>query len=202
MQPKNILTIRHELLNRVMNCELQCHSKQELWHAYLSYIKPLDVCLEFGVATGRSINCMAAMRPRTKFHGFDSFNGLPENWGRVEKGRFKCNHKKIKFHPNVELHIGLFDDTLPTFIGDASLDALRGVHIDCDLGSSTRTVLSLLSDKIIEKKPMLLFDEFYNYSGFEDHEFGAFSEWLEKTDCQYRVVGRDVLHKQVLVELL
>lgn len=34
---------------------------------------------EFGVATGRTINHIARLRPEDIVHGFDSFEGLPED---------------------------------------------------------------------------------------------------------------------------
>lgn len=190
-----------DLLARVMNAPLACYSKQELWHRYLADIGPGDECLEFGVASGRSITCMAEMRPRTDFWGFDSFEGLPEAWGRCEKGRFRVDVKRLKFPPNVRLQIGLFANTLPGFISSQPLNRLRGVHIDCDLGSSTRTIFDALGEHIMAKKPLMLFDEFYNYRGYEDHEFGAFLEWVNKTETSFEVIGRDVLHKQVLIAI-
>ena len=45
---------------------------------------------EFGVATGRTINHIARLRPEDIVHGFDSFEGLPEDWtSRMPKGFFK-----------------------------------------------------------------------------------------------------------------
>lgn len=191
----------YELKDRVMAAPFQAHSKQELWHRYLADIAPGDLCLEFGVATGRSINYMAATRPRTAFHGFDSFKGLPEAWGRCGRGRFRVNPKKLKFQPNITLHEGLFADTLPEFIRQPPTGRLSGVHIDCDLGSSATTVLTQLSDILLAAKPALLFDEFYNYKGFEEHEFRAFLAWINATGCAFEVIGRDVLHKQVMIQL-
>ena len=36
--------------------------------------------LELGVYEGRSINFMAKLDPDWTYHGFDSFEGLPEEW--------------------------------------------------------------------------------------------------------------------------
>jgi hypothetical protein len=63
-------------------------TREALWHMYLSAITD-GKALEFGVCNGHSINYMAAVRPEASFHGFDSFNGLPESW-KNRFFRFSC----------------------------------------------------------------------------------------------------------------
>src|SRR5215813_1213642 len=58
------------------------------------------VC-EFGVFEGQSINQIASLTSKTVF-GFDSFQGLPEQWGTVEKGTFRVT-KLPTVEKNVEL---------------------------------------------------------------------------------------------------
>ena len=38
--------------------------------------------LEFGVFKGVTISAVAKARPDLIFHGFDSFEGLPEDWDK------------------------------------------------------------------------------------------------------------------------
>ena len=63
--------------------------------------------LEFGVATGNSINIIASfLPPDTKVFGFDVFDGLPDDWaghirakGMVKQKRLpKVNIKRFFFH--------------------------------------------------------------------------------------------------------
>lgn len=62
--------------------------------------------LEFGVFLGRTINHMAAQVPAQKFYGFDSFEGLPEEWrAGFPKGAFALPQPP-KVRPNVELVVG------------------------------------------------------------------------------------------------
>jgi hypothetical protein len=42
--------------------------------------------LEFGVFSGNSINIIADKFPLRTIYGFDSFEGLPEEWERDDKG--------------------------------------------------------------------------------------------------------------------
>ncbi|MDQ3185012.1 MAG: class I SAM-dependent methyltransferase [Pseudomonadota bacterium] len=135
--------------------------------------------LEFGVASGRSINFIAA-NTEAVVYGFDSFQGLPEDWRPgVGKGAFR---KPAEWRPevraNVELNVGWFEDTLPDFLADHHGD-IAFLHVDCDLYSSTTTVLSLLADRL---KPgsVIVFDEYFSYIGWEKHEHAAFREFIEK----------------------
>jgi hypothetical protein len=141
--------------------------------------------LEFGVASGASINFIAA-NTKTAVHGFDSFQGLPEDWRPgVGQGAFR---KPANWLPevktNVELHVGWFTDTLPSFLATHEED-VAFLHVDCDLYSSTTTVLSLLADRL---KPgsVIVFDEYFSYIGWEKHEHAAFEEFVKKHKKNFR----------------
>lgn len=176
----------------------QYKTRAQMWHAYLAMARNEDVFAEFGVWNGRSINYMADVRPDNTFHAFDSFEGLPEEWNKAHpKGHFATDLAKLKFHSNVVVHPGWFDATIPAF--DAT--GLRFLHIDCDIKSSTDTVLRLLEKPILSNRAVLLFDEFYNYTGFEDHEFLAFLEFVERTGCTFQVLGRNINHQQVMIQI-
>src|SRR5690349_3546926 len=75
--------------------------------------------LEFGVADGASLRYVAGRVPRP-FHGFDSFEGLPEDWsGTFERqGKFSRSGALPAVPPNVRLYPGWFADTLPRFLGE------------------------------------------------------------------------------------
>ena len=118
-------------------------------------------------------------------HGFDSFEGLPDDWpGRHEsKGHYSTDGKLPKVPDNTILHKGWFENTLPIFLAnDASSVAM--VHIDCDLYSSTRTVLNLLAPRI-QSGTIIIFDEYFNFIGWRDHEFLAFREFTEENNVRY-----------------
>jgi len=156
-----------------------------LVHA-LSIARPTGLFLEFGVGWGTTINQIAAKRAGPVY-GFDSFHGLPEAWHIFEKGAFAC--QQLPSVPgNVELVVGMFADTLPGFLashpGNASF-----VHVDCDLYSSTRCVLDHLEPRL-SASSVILFDELIGYNGWEDHEYRAFTEFIERTGKPFRYDGR------------
>lgn len=157
--------------------------------------------LEFGVATGNTLNEIANAAPAAKIvYGFDSFEGLPGDWsGHVETaGAFKQNGFP-KVPSNATLVPGLFSDTLPSFVikndGPVSF-----VHIDCDLYSSTATILNNIGARF-QAGTMVLFDEYFNYPGWRLHEHKAWVEFSEKTDTKYTYIGFTALDGRVLVRI-
>lgn len=130
--------------------------------------------VEFGVYSGYSLAIIAAHMPVV---GFDSFEGLPEDWRPgFPKGMFGDTQDTPWKPPyNSMLVRGWFEDTVPTFpFPDLSL-----VHIDCDLYSSTVTALDAVTP-FVDVGTILVFDEFHSYPGAAEHEEKAFWEWKMK----------------------
>ncbi len=190
-----------EMLRGIESCAEVFHTRPHIWHRYLSSVDS-GVCMEFGVFKGRSINYMAEARPLAKFHGFDSFAGLPEDWIPTRPaGYFNLNSSLPSVRPNVTLYKGWFEATLPKVASEILPESkLQAVHIDCDLGSSTATVLRILTPWLIRDKPVILFDEFIGYPGFQSHEIKAFCEWASNNQVGYKVLGKT--KQQVLLELI
>src|SRR5579859_7811030 len=110
-------------------------SKNALLDAALKDVKISGgLYCEFGVYGGDSINFIAE-RVDSTIYGFDSFQGLPEDWRpEVSKGHFATKGLP-RVAKNVELVVGWFDKSLPPFLeghpGPASF-----LHVDSDLYSS------------------------------------------------------------------
>jgi predicted O-methyltransferase YrrM len=136
------------------------------------------VALEFGVLNGYTVSVMAEADPTRKFIGFDSFNGLPDEWSGYLKFDFDRNGVPPEVPENVELVVGTFDETLPKF-SERNLQ-IAFIHVDCDIYASTKSIFDNIGKRI---KPgcVLVFDEYFNYPGFEMHERKAFGEFLAKT---------------------
>ncbi len=150
----------------------------ELLKLAIEKAKNPGLFLEFGVASGSSINFIAANTDAT-VHGFDSFQGLPEDWRPgMGSGTFSKPQGWLpEVSKNIELHIGWFNDTLPDFL-TSHVEDVSFLHIDCDLYSSTKTIFSLLADRL---KPgsIIVFDEYFSYIGWENHEHAAFEEFIK-----------------------
>tara|TARA_Y100001968_G_C19387744_1_gene733819 strand:+ start:234 stop:935 length:702 start_codon:yes stop_codon:yes gene_type:complete len=158
--------------------------RDEILNLALDRMLPKGLVLEFGVAGGDSLSYMAKNTNRI-IHGFDSFEGLPDDWpGRHEsKGHYSTDGKLPKVPDNTILHKGWFENTLPIFLANDE-SSVAMVHIDCDLYSSTRTVLNLLAPRI-QSGTIIIFDEYFNFIGWRDHEFLAFREFTEENNVRY-----------------
>ena len=151
--------------------------------------------LEFGVATGDTLRRITAKRSPS--HGFDSFEGLPEDWRTgYEKGAFAMAPPQIE---GATLHVGWFDDTLPGFL-EAHPEPVAFLHLDADLYSSTRTVLLALAPRL-RAGTVIVFDEYFNFPGWEHDEHKAFMEFIERTGHGFEYLAYNGLHEQVLVRL-
>ena len=155
---------------------------------------------EFGVATGRTINHIARLLPHRVIHGFDSFEGLPEDWtSRMPQGFFRRDAVP-PVRNNVELHVGWFDATLPKFKGHQGRMPLQLLHIDCDLYSSTVTILNTLKDNIVPGT-VIIFDEYINYPGWELDEFRAWKEHCKTFGREYEYIARVSRHQKVAIRV-
>ncbi len=144
--------------------------------------------LEFGVEKGASLRHLASLTSRT-VHGFDSFEGLPGDWvGTKEaQGAFDLKGRLPKVPANAKLHVGWFDATLPAFLATRS-EACALVHIDCDIYTSTATVFAALAGRIVPGT-VIVFDEYFNYPGWRQHEYKAFQEFVAAAKLDYRYLG-------------
>jgi hypothetical protein len=158
--------------------------------------------LEFGVFSGTTINALASHRPDLHFNGFDSFSGLPEDWDMGEKNvsRDAFDRKGVlpEVEKNVTLWKGWFDETIPVWLEQADQNKpITYLHIDCDLYSSTVTILENLNH-MIKPGTFIRWDELscwrnvfgeadprgkayrVHYTTWKDHEWKAMNEWMEK----------------------
>ncbi|HQY40507.1 MAG: class I SAM-dependent methyltransferase [Chitinophagaceae bacterium] len=134
--------------------------------------------LEYGVASGASFNWWLQnnQNPASQFYGFDTFEGLPENWGSFYKKGDMSSAIPTTGDSRAQFIKGLFQDKLKGFIGHQQ-DLLHQqrrlvIHMDADLYSSTAFVLSMLYP-FLKKGDIITFDEF----SVPMHEFKAFYEF-------------------------
>lgn len=153
---------------------------------------------EFGVASGRSALQLLKYLPSNKIlYLFDSFRGLPENWGlRMKKGYFNLKVLPTFTDKRAVVVQGLFQDTLSKWKAQNPAP-LSLAHFDCDLYSSTACAFKEIGDKLI-KGTVILFDEFHNYSGFEVEEYKAFIEFIG--DRKFKFLARTT-HEQAAIIL-
>ncbi len=157
---------------------------------------PDGYVLDLGVYKGGSTRRLARIFPERTIHGFDSFEGLPEDWSYVLKGTFDARGTLPDVPDNVVLHKGWFEDTLPAW-KEAHCDLPVSIlRVDCDIYSSTKTIFDVLGDRL-EPGSWLVFDELIGYRGWKKHEYRAFREFIEKSgfDSSVRRVRTHTRHR-------
>jgi hypothetical protein len=156
--------------------------------------------MEFGVYLGDSLRVLADATS-APVYGFDSFEGLPEDWTHFQKrGRFSLDGRLPSFdQPNVRLIPGWFEQTLPAFL-EAHPGPARFIHVDSDIYRSAVTVFTHHRPRIVPGT-VILFDEYFNYPGWEHHEFRAFQEFIRDTGLGYRYLGFASSHQSVAVKI-
>lgn len=155
--------------------------------------------LEFGVFTGGTIRYLAKLKPEVTFHGFDSFEGLPEAWSgfSLNRSTFSVRGKLPRVPSNVTLHKGWFTETVPTW-RQQTADQVAFIHIDCDLYSSTLELLDGVADRL-QPGTVIVFDEYFNYPNWERHEFKAWQEFVSRRQIQYDYLA--FARQQVVVRI-
>jgi hypothetical protein len=154
--------------------------------------------VEFGVYKGNTIRFIAG-KTKKLVYGFDSFNGNPEDWrSEYRKGAFALK-KLPRFSKNIRIEKGYFQDTVPNFIKEHD-QPIAFMHIDCDLYSSTKTILDLLGERFVCGS-IIVFDEFFNYPGWKHHEFKAFMEFVESGTRRFEYIGYVYKHSQVAIRI-
>jgi hypothetical protein len=160
-----------------------------------------DLFLEFGVFKGDSINRLAELRNDVRWYGFDSFEGLPEAWGRgARKGYFDLEGVAPPVHDNVTLIKGLFENTLRSFVKQHGEQKIAFLHVDCDIYSATKTIFDNIGP-MLRPGSIILFDELFNYRGWEDGEYRAFSEYAAKSGYTFEYLAYVSTGTQVAVKL-
>jgi hypothetical protein len=143
--------------------------------------------LEFGVAAGRSFKWWVEHNQNadSRFFGFDTFTGLPEDWNMFKAGAMSTNGIVPDVNDDRAFFIkGLFQDSLPGFLKTFQDNNRKIIHLDADLYSSTLYVLTMLHP-YLKKNDVLLFDEF----AVPQHEFLAFSNFIQAYRFEYEVIG-------------
>jgi hypothetical protein len=150
----------------------------------LQQAPPHGLFLEFGVRTGSTINFISARKPGETVYGFDSFEGLPEAWHGFLGGKGTFARMDLpRVNLNVRLVEGWFADTLPRFVAKHD-QPVSFIHVDSDLYSSAKTIFDSLGSRI-RRGTVIVFNEYFNYPNWREHEYRAFREFCDQHHVRY-----------------
>ncbi len=143
--------------------------------------------LEFGVADGHSFNWWMTSNTNkgSRFYGFDTFTGLPEDFGPYKKGTFNTgnNIPSIKDERGKFLQ-GLFQQTLPGFLKSFDSTKRKVIMLDADLYTATLFTLASLAP-FLKKDDIIFFDEF----AVPTHEFMAYQHFISSWYFKLELIG-------------
>ena len=169
---------------------------------------------EFGVAGGHSFRWWldACKHENSRFFGFDTFEGLPEDWHFFKKGDMAYGVPSLQ-DPRARFVKGIFQDTLLPFLeeyrglkgGVAGAGDLlrvyppvtRVLHMDADLYSSTLFALTAMAP-YLHAGDVILFDEF----NVPNHEFAAWEQFSRCYYVRYEVMGSVNNFYQTAIKIL
>ncbi len=151
---------------------------------------------EFGVWRGEAFKYL--IKTFKKGYGFDTFEGIPENW-HTEKAGTYSSEGNIPRIDGGEFIVGKFEDTLPDFFSQKRPMASI-INFDADLYSSTICALNF-SKPVIDKHTILIFDEFLMNNNWEQDEYKALEEFCAKNQFTYEVLAISFFNKQVALRL-
>lgn len=138
--------------------------------------------LEFGVFKGVSINFFANLMTEATdqriFYGFDSFEGIEEDWaGHFQKKHgYSVNKKLPPVKGNVKLIAGWVEDTVIPFLKEHKDEPIAFVHIDTDTYTPCKFLLETLHHRF-KQGTIILFDELHSYPGWKHGELKALDEF-------------------------
>ena len=143
--------------------------------------------LEFGVADGHSFNWWMTENnhPASCFYGFDTFTGLPEDFGPYKKGTFaNSNNMPTVKDKRGKFYQGLFQQTLPSFLKNFDNSRKNVIMLDADLYTATLFVLTSLAP-FLKKDDIIFFDEFV----VPTHEFMAYHQFINSYYFSLELLG-------------
>tara|TARA_B100000497_G_scaffold104116_1_gene119619 strand:- start:470 stop:2146 length:1677 start_codon:yes stop_codon:yes gene_type:complete len=151
---------------------------------------------EFGVWRGTTFKFLTKIFGEG--YGFDTFEGLPEDWHKEKMGTYSSS-KKIPKIDGGKFIVGKFDETLPNFFS-VSRPRASVINFDADLYTSTKCALTH-SKSVIDGKTILIFDEFFMNQNWEEDEFKALEEFCAINLFTYTVLAICFFSKQVAIRL-
>ena len=142
--------------------------------------------MQLGVRTGGSVNFLASLTGNaTRWDGFDSFAGMPTTHGLSsalsgwKAGRLTTHGTLPAVLPNVALHKGWFNESVPPFL-DAELRASNGsaavayLDMDADIYVSTHDVFEAVFSRCMHRNgTVITFDELFGTAAILAHEWRA-----------------------------
>lgn len=175
-----------EFIHQQGGTALLLDDKKRFWAHAINECPADGLILEFGVFKGTSTNFFSNILNKNNdnrtYFGFDSFEGLSEDWSgtHMAKGTFDQGGKLPKVNENVQLVKGWIDQTLPPFLKENynDQDKIAFMHVDMDTYTPTKVIFENTVE-LLKPGTIIVFDELLGYSGWKNGEYKALIELIE-----------------------
>jgi len=159
-----------------------------------------NLYLEFGVFNGDSVNFISKKTNKIPIYGFDSFEGIDNDWSGyyLPEGYFNLNKKIPKLEKKVIPIVGLIQETLPKFLIENN-KKINFMHIDTDIYESAKTIL-LCTKKYLLKDCIIVFDELYNFPGWSVGEYKALTEVFNESEYKFLAFAKN--GQQAVIQII
>ncbi len=142
-------------------------NREQLFSFLLQYeLSENVIVLEFGVARGyltQEILNRDISKRISSWHGFDTFEGLPQSWRNYEKGAFSNNGKTPLINdPRIEWHVGFAQECIKSMPIEQLQSQPLMVVFDLDLEEPTKVVMKYLAPALKEGD-IVYFDEAFDH---------------------------------------
>lgn len=176
---------------------VEFQTREDLFKLVAQYLENRPTLyLEFGVFNAEATRAWVKLlkHPDTLFHGFDTFEGLPESWGNEPAGNYTTHGVIPKIDDaRVEFFKGLFSDSLPSYTVPRRENVV--VNFDADLYGGTIYALRYLRDALAIGT-YIYFDEFNSVN----HEERACRDFINETGYKFRCLGHVNNFSQVMLQ--
>jgi len=175
---------------KTSDCDLPSYIKYCVDHS----IKDSNyLFIEFGVFTGNTFNMIRSnLDNNITLYGFDTFTGLTEDWMIDNKNvLYKKGTFSLDYIPsdtdNAKFIVGNTMLTLDSFL-DKHKTPISFIHFDMDLYNPTYFALDKIYEYLIDGT-ILVFDDFYNLPGWENHSFKALLNFINKYNINFEPIS-------------
>lgn len=179
-----------EFVESFGNKAMLFRDREEFWRYAVKRVSIEGIYAEFGVSWGKSLSRLVNFAPpNSQFYGFDSFQGLQEDFTGTNfgVGAFSTGGVLPKVPTNVKLVPGWFRDSVPEFLNTVHQNFCF-VHLDADTYESTIEVLKLIR-KRISSGCIIVFDEYIGVPNWQNHEHKAWTEFVSKYRIKYEFIA-------------
>lgn len=157
--------------------------------------------VQCGLRNIDALNFLARVLPPEQIiHGVGSLETVLEErpLGNTRRGVCRSDEPP-KVRSNVRLHTGWIEESFPAFL-DQNREPIAFLYLDLEDYAANQLVLNRIGNRF-SPGAIIVFEEYFNFPGWEQFGYRAFQEWIAGSPFQYEYIGFTPRHYSVAVKL-